>query len=86
MDDNYDVEFWLMNLIEPDYNRIIEKVKGKNVFLNTSNIFSYHKVLLYYPLDVIWESYNKLEDILKSNCNDLLWIGTNPNKCWRHLK
>jgi len=67
------------DLLNMDYNILAEKVKGKNVFVNTSNIFSYHKVLLKYPLDIIWKSYYKFFEAL-DEANFYYWIGTNPLK------
>ena len=31
---NYDIDFWLMDLIKPDYNTLLKEVKGKSVFFN----------------------------------------------------
>ena len=42
MRDTYDIEYWLMDLINPDYKKLKNKIEGKRVFFNTSNIFSYH--------------------------------------------
>ena len=50
VEESYDIDFWLMNLIEPDYNRLLKEVRGKKVFFNASNIFSYNKVILKYSL------------------------------------
>ena len=42
MRDTYDIEYWLMDLINPDYKKLKNKIEGKRIFFNTSNIFSYH--------------------------------------------
>ena len=64
MCENYDIDFWLMDLIKPDYNRLLKKVKGKRVFFNASNIFSYNKVILRYTLSELYESFDKLFEVL----------------------
>ena len=38
MSDNYDVDYMLIDMIQPDYEKIIEKVKGKKVFFNLSKV------------------------------------------------
>jgi hypothetical protein len=65
MEREYDIEYWLMDLISPDYDRISEKIKGKTVFFDSTNIFSYHMSHAYYTLDELVNSYNKLIDVLK---------------------
>ncbi len=79
---NYDIDFWLMNLIEPDYNRLLKEVKGKKVFFNASNIFSYNKVILKYTLPEIYESFDKLFNILET-ADDYHFRGTVPLKRWK---
>jgi len=59
-----EIEYWLLDLITPDYNKILEKVKGKNVFFNASNIFSYHMTHATYTLEELASSYYKLKDLL----------------------
>lgn len=79
MFDNCDIEYWLMNLIKPDYNKIIEKVKGKKVFFRASNIFSYHMSHAYYTLDELFNSYFSLVNALQYA--DGCWFtGTIPTK------
>ena len=65
MQKDYDVEYWLMDLISPNYNRISEKIKGKTVFFDSTNIFSYHMSHAYYTLDELVDAYNNLLDVLK---------------------
>ena len=43
----------------------MEKIKGKTVFFDITNIFSYHMSHAYYTLDELVNSYNKLIDVLK---------------------
>ena len=79
MFNNCDIEYWLMNLIEPDYNRIIEKIKDKKVFFRASNIFSYHMSHAYYTLDELFDSYFKLINALQYA--DSCWFtGATPTK------
>ena len=63
---DYDIEYWLMDLISPNYDRILEKIQGKTVFFDATNIFCYHMSHAYYTLDELVNSYNKLLDVLKS--------------------
>ena len=65
MQKDYDIEYWLMDLISPDYDKIMEKIKGKTVFFDITNIFSYHMSHAYYTLDELVNSFNKLIDVLK---------------------
>ena len=79
MCENYDIDFWLMDLIEPDYNRLLKEVEGKRVYFNASNIFSYNKVILKYTLPELYESFSKLYTILKSS-DGYYFRGTVPLK------
>ena len=76
---NYVIDFWLMDLIEPDYNRLLKEVKGKTVFFNASNIFSYNKIILKYTLPELYKSFDKLFEILKQT-EDFYFRGTVPLK------
>ena len=42
MQNNYDIEYWLMDQISPDYDKIMEKIKRANCIFDITNIFSYH--------------------------------------------
>ena len=77
-----DIEYWLMNIITPDYNKLSEKIKGKNVFFDTSNIFSYHMSHAYYTLEELVNSYNKLHQVLINSANICWFQGTQPTKQW----
>ena len=79
MSENCDIDYWVMNLIEPDYNKIIEKVKGKTVFFRASNIFSYHMSHAHYTLDELFDSYIKLINALQY-ANGCWFKGTTPTK------
>ena len=65
MHNDYDIEYWLMNLISPDYDKISEKIKGKTVFFDATNIFCYHMSHAYYTLDELVDAYNNLLNVLK---------------------
>ena len=81
MQRDYDIEYWLMDLISPNYDKILEKIKGKSVFFDATNIFSYHVSHAYYTLDELVSSYKKLLDVLTSS-NGTFYRGTLPTKQW----
>ena len=76
---NYDIEYWLMDLISPDYDRLLNKIKGKNVFFDATNIFSYHMSHAYYTLGELVSSYKKLQGVL-GQANKIYFRGTSPTK------
>jgi hypothetical protein len=82
--ENYDIDYWVMNLIEPDYDKLLKKVKGKRVYFNASNIFSYHVSHAMYTLDELIISYNKLHEIL-SNTESYYFRGSTPSKRWEYI-
>ena len=65
MHNDYDIEYWLMDLISPNYDRLLKKIKGKTIFFDATNIFSYHMSHAYYTLDELVDAYNNLLDVLK---------------------
>ena len=65
MQKDYDIEYWLMDVISPDYDRLLKKIQGKTVFFDVTNIFGYHMSHAYYTLDELVNSYQKLGDVLK---------------------
>ena len=79
MYNNYDIEYWLMDLISPDYDRLLNKIKGKNVFFDATNIFSYHMSHAYHTLDELVSSYQKLQDVL-GLADKSYFRGTSPAK------
>ena len=79
MYNNYDIEYWLMDLISPDYDRLLKKIKGKNVFFDATNIFGYHMSHAYHTLDELVSSYKKLQEVL-SLSNKLYFRGSRPTK------
>ena len=79
MRDEQEVDYWLMNIIEPDYTRLLNKIRGRNVFFDTSNIFSYHMSHAYYTLADLTDSYERLHEIL--GYAEKCWFqGTKPTK------
>ena len=76
-----DIEYWLMDLITPDYNKLSEKVKGKIVLFDASNIFSYHMSHARYTLSELVWSYEALHEIL-GYANKCWFQGTKPTKQW----
>ena len=83
MSENCDIDYWVMNLIEPDYDKLLKKVKGKRVYFNASNIFSYHISHAMYTLDELIVSYNRLHEIL-SNAESYHFRGSAPGKVWEY--
>ena len=73
-----------MNLIEPDYDKLLKKVKGKIVYFNASNIFSYHISHAMYTLDELIVSYNRLHEVL-STTESYYFRGSTPSKRWEYL-
>ena len=65
MHNDYDIEYWLMDLISPNYDRILKKIQGKTIFFDATNIFCYHMSHAYYTLDELVNAYNNLLDVLK---------------------
>ena len=81
MVEKFDVDYWLMNLIEPDDYKLFQKVKGKRVYFNASNIFGYHMSHAMYTYEELINSYNKLIEIL-THSDGYFFRGTTPNKEW----
>jgi len=80
MNENYDVDYWLVDMIQPDYKKLIEHIKNKRVFFDTSNIFSYHISHACYTLDELIDSFNRLIDTLETHTEYYYLRGTNPLK------
>jgi hypothetical protein len=81
MSEEQEVDFWLMDIIEPDYTLLLNTIRGKNVFFDASNIFSYHMSHARYTLDKLILSYERLHEIL-SYANSCWFQGTKPTKQW----
>ena len=78
--DNYDVDYMLIDMIQPDYEKIIEKVKGKKVFFNLSNIFGYHVSHACCTLDELVDSLERLTNVLSENSEHFYIRGKRPTK------
>ena len=81
MYDRCDIEYWMMDLINDDYERIEEAVKDKVVFFDASNIFGYHINHAFNTLDKLVDSYYKLHEVL-SQSKQCWFQGTKPTKQW----
>ena len=81
MSEEYNVTYWLMNLIEFDATRLINTVRNRNVFFDTSNIFSYHMSHARYTLSELVWAYEGLHEIL-GYANKCWFQGTKPTKQW----
>ena len=81
MSEEYNVTYWLMNLIEFDATRLINTVRNRNVFFDTSNIFSYHMSHARYTLSELVWAYEALHEIL-GYANKCWFQGTKPTKQW----
>lgn len=79
MENNYNIEYWLMDLISPDYDKLLKKIEGKNVFFDATNIFGYHMSHAYYTLGELVSSYKKLQGVL-GQANKTFFRGTSPTK------
>ena len=81
MSEEQEVTYWLMNLIEFDPTRLINKVRNINVFFDASNIFGYHMSHAHYTLkELVW-AYEGLHEIL-GYANKCWFQGTKPTKQW----
>lgn len=80
MYEKYDIDYWLVDIIQPDYKKLIERIKNKRVFFDISNIFSYHVSYACYTLDELINSFNRLIDTLETHTKYYHLKGTNPLK------
>jgi len=58
----------------------IDKIKGKRVFMDCSNIFGYHIVHACWSLSQLVESYERLVKLLQENTEYFYLKGTRPGK------
>ena len=79
MQKDYDIEYWLMDVISPDYDKLLKKIKGKTVFFDATNIFCYHMSHAYYTLDELVNAYNNLLKVLKK-ADGAYFRGHRPTK------
>ena len=80
MIDNYNVDYWLVDIIQPDYKKLIKHIKNKKVFFDISNIYGYHISHACYTLDELIDSFNRLIDTLETHTEYYYLRGTNPLK------
>ena len=91
MYDTYNIEYWLMDIIgtlrykseNARYKQqtdLVDKIKGKRVFFDVSNIFGYHVSHACYTLDELVNSFNTLEALLKTHTEHYYIRGTRPGK------
>ena len=83
MYDNYNIEYKVWDIINwqsKDMSWFVNKIKGKKVFMDISNIYGYHISHACYSLPQLKESFNKLVDILKSNTEYYHLRGTDLSK------
>ena len=60
--------------------KIINKIKGKRVFFDLSNIFSYHTSHVCYTLTELVESLDRLIETLSNNTEYFFIRGKKPTK------
>tara|TARA_Y100000361_G_scaffold52177_1_gene45667 strand:- start:723 stop:2141 length:1419 start_codon:yes stop_codon:yes gene_type:complete len=79
MSEKCDVEYMFMDLINPDWELLKEKIKGKRVFFNSSNIYSYHITHATNTMEELYTSFYKLLQTLYSS-EHFYFVGTRPSK------
>ena len=83
MYDNYNIEYKVWDIINwqsKDMSWFVNKIKGKRVFMDISNIYGYHVSHACYSLSYLEESFKKLVDTLKSNTEYYHLRGTDLSK------
>ena len=80
MYEKYDIDYWLMDIIKPDYEKLIKHIKNKKVFFDISNIYGYHVSHACYTLDELIDSCNRLIDTLETYTEYYYLKGSNPLK------
>jgi len=88
MSNKHNIDYWVMDIIKTmmakgrtkNYNALIEKVKGKNVFFDVSNIFSYHVSHAGYTLDQLIDALEDLKQLLQTHTSSFYIKGTTPCK------
>ena len=80
MYEKYDIDYWLMDIIKPDYEKLIKHIKNKKVFFDISNIYGYHVSHACYTLDELIDSFNRLIDTLETYTEYYYLKGSNPLK------
>ena len=88
MYNKHKIDYWIMDLIKTlrtkgrskTYTNLIKKIKGKNVFFDVSNIFSYHVSHAGYTLEELVQTLEHLKQLLSTHSNSFYIKGTNPGK------
>jgi len=84
MINNCKISYEVINIISPNYNTILEKVKGKKVLFNHSNIFGFSMAHAQYTLTQLNASHQALYDLL-SKSKSFYMRGTRADKKWELL-
>jgi len=86
MTDTCKITYFLIDLLKTvktenhPYIDLVNKIKGKNVFFDVSNIFSYHVSHAGYTLDELVDTLEKLKKLLKTHTKSFYIKGTAPGK------
>ena len=88
MYNKHKIDYWHMDLIKTlraknrskQYGALVEKIKGKNVFFDVSNIFSYHVSHAGYMLEELVNVLKEFEQLLATYTKSFYLKGTQPTK------
>jgi hypothetical protein len=88
MYNKHEIDYWQMDIIKTTrakgrsvvYKKLIDKIKGKDVFFDVSNIFGYHVSHAGYTLDELVQALDQFKQILQANTNSFYIKGTRPGK------
>jgi hypothetical protein len=88
MNNKHKIDYWIMDLIKTiraksrskKYNELVDKIRGKDVFFDVSNIFSYHVSHAGYTLDELMDTLDDLKKVLSTHTNSFYIKGTAPCK------
>jgi hypothetical protein len=73
------VSYWHLDILKLD-EEFVQRIKGKRLFINVSNIFPYHMSHLYYTLKELYSSYDNLIDMLNEHTEYYEIVGKTPVK------
>ena len=81
MIDNCNVNYFLMDIINDENDKkIINKIKGKRVFFDVSNIFGYHVSHMCYTFKELVDRFEYFIDMLETHAEYYHLKGTRPAK------
>ena len=84
MYNKHKIDYWVMDLIKTLKSKsnvnLVKKIKGKNVFFDVSNIFSYHVSHAGYTLEELIQTLDDLKQLLSKHSKTFYIKGTNPGK------